>query len=286
MLNYLSEGKKNLVIYNISDRQISSVEEDLMLNLPLLRLKDRILKRMCVDFHEKISEIENRLQFGRIKELEEIEEHISSVQKEYLEISHRKYDLKRDGNKYIHFVDRIRSNYKTSIRNLVISLEESFEQIYSFQKRIDSGDSINGVINKLINIRNTRGLTKSGSSSNISDSLLKDESILADHEGIWEIYNNTRETFRKMFPTDDIDDTGLCWEDLINHKFIYEKDYNDNDIETIEELVNFIKNGKEKNENDLQVLLETSSDEEDIGTNLLTLEDIVPEDIDSNYESL
>ena len=164
---------------------------------------------------------------------------IERLQKSYMEILNKKYELKKGCDKYIYFSHKKKNTNKDNIENLYKYLKSIFEKIRDFQKRIDAGDGTNGVINRLVKIRN-RIVHENEGDSSVPPTLLQDQLILSDHESVWEIYNGTREAFEKIFGRDaDTDD--FSWEDLINANLLTEDDYTSRGIDDIEKLKRYLE---------------------------------------------
>ena len=235
VLNILSESKIQIIVNNITQKQIEDIQNDLMLNLNILGIKEKFLKNNTDIFDKELESLERRIE---INEVLLVESEIRKIQKNYLNLLNKKYELKKNIQKYENFVDKIGAKYKTIFNILLKSVIEIFSKICDFQKRIDKGDSVNGVLNKLITLKNKE---KINNPSIESDSILTDERIVSNYDEIWNIYNNAREIFEKIFGKNKkIDDINLSWEDLINNNLTTEQSYEAKNIKTLEDLKMYI----------------------------------------------
>ena len=154
ILEIILDDKKDIIINNISPSQMKDIEKDLDLNFPILSIRERFLKNACLMFERRLQNVENMIREFETLTIELIDDKIEKIQKDYMDILNKKYELKKSCDKYNNFSTKLNTSNLENIQNLCTYLKTLFAKIQDFQKRIDAGDGTNGVINKLVKMTN------------------------------------------------------------------------------------------------------------------------------------
>ena len=239
IIELLDDSKRQLVINNINDKHIQDIENDLLLRINVLNLKETFLKTNTVEFENKLLLLERKLNTDSIMI---IDLELKSIQKLYMNLLHKKYELQKRVSRYEYFIEKLSNKHVNIFTVLLRDLKISFDKILLFKDRMDAGDGVNGVINKLILMKNKQRMElQDDTSSSDSDNILKNEQILSNYDEIWDVYNKTREIFEKIFGINcSIDDIDLSWEDLISNNMTTEEAYSSKNIKTLEDLKMYI----------------------------------------------
>ena len=225
----ISDEKINIAISNIKIHQIIAISSILERKINvLIQINENIIKDFK-NLEEKINLIYLELNKGNYN----ISADIFQIQK----INRKLLLEKKLYKNFLMIHKRLHSFVKCSIyhykyNDLNNSTELLFLKINNIQNKIDTGDGINGLINIWYRLRSKNSSPKNN---------FLDNETCCNYDKIWNIYNNVKETFIEIFESSDkIEETDATWEDIIRLKLFKKEDYEENGIDTIDKLKNFL----------------------------------------------
>ena len=227
----ISKIPKNIltcVLNNIKQDQIFELATIIERKCVGLNITEKRMNNLYKNISKRIDTISNNLE---IKNYENVDDDLIFVRKYNLEL----VSLKVEYNIELQAQEILKNfsfcpNYKRQITGILVRKKSLSDNIHKIQTMIDSGDGVNGIANEWLKVKPKK-----------DDSIsVLDNSIASDTDKVWEIYNNVKESFVELFDDEDkLGDINLCWEDLIEMDLLTVEDYDENDIETLEELKNF-----------------------------------------------
>jgi hypothetical protein len=227
----LDHDKISAMTNNIKYYQKFSIITDLEKNIKRLHAEIDEINKSIIFFSNIINDLEKKSTISS-SEIVKIQKINMNISKNYIQIK----EIYRI-HEHLYYLN-VSEHYFKIWNAIKIKLPSLSIQVHKIKKKIDSGDGMNGLVNKRIKKSDTR---ENMNFSIISENI--DNSECFDTTQMWIYYNNVREALREGLGEDledELDEIDISWEDLIECKLFSKEDYEKLDIESIADLKQYI----------------------------------------------
>ena len=164
------------------------------------------------------------------KDLNIIEKNIKKISETLVKMLFNKDILKK--SLFIHnmFEEYLISTevYNKMMLKIIKDADVLFNKITTLHEKINNKND--GIITKWNSLKNKNNYKN-------NDKNIIDNATISNTDKVWDIYNQVKETFIKIFKDEkNLEKINISWEDLIKNKLFTEENYKEKNIITLENL--------------------------------------------------